>query len=190
MHFLLNRSNFYENKSCWPPSFWRVVYGKDPRRQITSFSFLYLVVLWGNRRRWWRYLRLSLCIPVIRGSVGWLVSSISTGSNNWCRPSNSNRAGCRGVGCCHRVCRHRCLMHSIAGHCSGVGVCYPSGRLLTAEDRTRGLDDNTDSYAYAKCWPGATEFIKIIKNKTHTGLPFKINWQRQKANNCETTYKI
>ncbi len=103
--------------------------------------FFYLVVLWGNRRRWWGYLRLSLCIPIIRGSVGLLVSSISTGSScccycNWCRPSNG---GCRGVGCCHRVCRHRCLMHSIAGHCRGVGVCYPSGRLLTVEERTRGL---------------------------------------------------
>ncbi len=102
---------------------------------------VYLVVLWGDRWRWWRDLGLALRVAVVSGSMGWLVSSISCSScschGNRCRPGDSN-SGCSGsIGCSYSVCRYRCLMNCVAGHGGGMRVCYPGSWLLTENTKKK-----------------------------------------------------
>lgn len=98
----------------------------------------YLVVLWGDRWRWWRDFRLALRVAVVCRRVGWLVRPISRGRYRAGRhPSNTYRACTGRVRRRHAVCRHRCLMNCVAGHRGRMRVGHPGSWLLTGRAREK-----------------------------------------------------
>lgn len=107
---------------------------------------VYLIVLGGDRWWRWRDFGLALSVPVLCGSMRWLVCTISCSISSSChsnRRSGYSYCGCGGsIGSSYCVRCHRCLMDSVTGHCSGMGVGYSGSWLLTGragqERRVKG----------------------------------------------------
>lgn len=119
---------------------------KKPKTKFHPLKLPYLVVLGGDRWRWWGHFRLALGISVVSGGVGGLVPPIScrisrSRDSNGCRSGYSDGGSCGGEGCSYSVSSHWSLMHGVACHCGRMSVGYSSGRLLTTRQKRQNFSN-------------------------------------------------